>query len=224
MQMDTFQVFPKIARYSREVIVTEKIDGTNAQILVWDETHIDPLTNKQVGPPPTTVPWFVSEGSRSIAAGSRKRFIVPEDDNYGFAKWVKENSESLMTLGHGTHYGEWWGQGIQRNYGLKEKRFSMFNVSRWVEHGETPQTIPTADPRIVKLQEVLPPEVHLVPLMWRGLFDELNPQRILDDLEKNGSQAAPGFESPEGIVIFHTASGAMFKKTLVGDEKPKGAE
>jgi hypothetical protein len=27
---------------------------------------------------------------------------------------------------------------------------------------------------------------------------------------------------PEGIVVFHTASGALFKKTIEGDEKPKG--
>jgi hypothetical protein len=33
-----FTPFPKIARLSREVIVTEKIDGTNAQVFVVDNT------------------------------------------------------------------------------------------------------------------------------------------------------------------------------------------
>lgn len=32
-----FQEFPKMARLSRECVITEKIDGTNAQILVTPE-------------------------------------------------------------------------------------------------------------------------------------------------------------------------------------------
>lgn len=32
-----FQPFPKIARWSREVIITEKIDGTNASVIVSDD-------------------------------------------------------------------------------------------------------------------------------------------------------------------------------------------
>jgi len=32
-----FKEFPKIARLSRECIITEKIDGTNASILITDD-------------------------------------------------------------------------------------------------------------------------------------------------------------------------------------------
>ncbi|MCJ7726507.1 MAG: hypothetical protein MUP76_09000, partial [Acidimicrobiia bacterium] len=46
------------------------------------------------------------------------RWITPEVDNYGFARWVKDHEEELRTgLGAGLHFGEWWGQGIQRRYG-----------------------------------------------------------------------------------------------------------
>lgn len=38
-----------------------------------------------------------------------------------------------------------------------------------------------------------------------------------------GSYAAPGFKNPEGIVIYHTAAKTLFKKTIVGNEKPKGS-
>ncbi len=38
-----------------------------------------------------------------------------------------------------------------------------------------------------------------------------------------GSKAAPGFDNPEGVVVFHTANSSLFKVTLEGDEKPKGA-
>jgi hypothetical protein len=57
-----FQEFPKIARLSREIIITEKIDGTNAQILITEEGD--------------------------FLIGSRTRWITPQDDNYGFAKWA----------------------------------------------------------------------------------------------------------------------------------------
>jgi hypothetical protein len=38
-----------------------------------------------------------------------------------------------------------------------------------------------------------------------------------------GSRAAPGYDKPEGIVVYHTASRSMYKVTLEGDEKPKGS-
>ena len=55
-----FIPFPKIARLSRLAIVTEKIDGTNAQVTITEDGD--------------------------IFAGSRSRWITPEDDNYGFAR------------------------------------------------------------------------------------------------------------------------------------------
>ncbi len=94
--MAEFVPFPKIARLSREVVVTEKIDGTNAQICVNDD-----MTD--------------------IVAGSRSRWITPVDDNFGFARWAQDNKQELLKLGPGSHFGEWWGAGVQRRYGLAEK-------------------------------------------------------------------------------------------------------
>jgi hypothetical protein len=172
-----FNEFPKIARFNREVIVTEKIDGTNAQILVNDTGD-------------------------DLIAGSRTRWITPEDDNHGFARWVKENKQELLRLGPGAHFGEWWGSGIQRTYGLKEKRFSLFNVSRW----ETDR--PTC--------------CHVVPVLWRGTMEDLRVNDILEKLRTEGSVAAPGFKNPEGVVIFHVQSGTLFKKTLDKNDAAKG--
>lgn len=174
-----FVEFPKIARFSREVIVTEKLDGTNAQV-------------------------YISDDGQSIYAGSRNRWIEPGDDNYGFAAWVQQNRDELLKLGPGSHFGEWWGAGIQRRYGLDHKRFSLFNVSRWSD--------PTA----------LPKCCHVVPILWRGNFDQLDPDALITELALKGSVAAPGFMKPEGIVIFHVASGQLFKKTVEKDESPKG--
>ena len=38
---------------------------------------------------------------------------------------------SMTFLVPGRHFGEWWGSGIQRGYGLDEKTFSLFNAYRW---------------------------------------------------------------------------------------------
>ena len=196
--MAEFIEFPKIARYSREVAVTEKIDGTNSCI-------------------------FISEDGSEFLTGSRTRWITPERDNHGFAQWAQEHRGELMGLGSGRHMGEWWGSGVQRGYGLVngDKRFSLFNVSRWCLNGQVPQQIPSADPRVVKMQDVLPQCVGLVPVLWRGKFDDLDADRILADLVASGSHASPGFMRPEGIVIFHLAGCVGFKKTIEKDDEPK---
>ena len=185
--MTEFTSFPKIARYSRNVVVTEKIDGTNAQVFIGEDGE--------------------------FLTGSRNRWITPEDDNYGFSRWAHEHKDELLTLGPGRHFGEWWGNGIQRGYGLPsgDKRFSLFNVSRWLLHGQEP----------VGTKQMLPPCVGLVPLLWSGSLDELRVDEIIECLRIHGSYAVPGFMNPEGIVIYHTAGNVCFKKTLEHDGTPK---
>lgn len=177
--MTEFVGFPKIARFNREVIVTEKIDGTNAQI-------------------------FISEDGE-FQAGSRTRWITPENDNHGFARWAYEHKAELLMLGPGRHFGEWWGSGIQRGYGLAngDKRFSLFNVQRW---GCT-------DP--------LPPCCGVVPILWRGNLLDLDLDDVVNDLIANGSVAAPGFMKPEGVVVFHVAACVGFKRTIEKDDEHK---
>lgn len=192
-----FTPFPKLARLQREVIITEKIDGTNAQIYITDDGR--------------------------MLTGSRNRWITPEDDHYDFARWARDHKDELMQLGPGRHFGEWWGQGIQRKYGLNERRFSLFNVARWCLDGETPKQIPSADPRIVKMQDVLPACCHLVPVLYRSLFTTIWPEIILTRLHNGGSQAAPKFMNPEGIVVFHVAGNVGFKMTLDNDGVPKSS-
>lgn len=196
MTTQEFRPFGKISRFNREVIVTEKIDGTNGVIHITEDGE--------------------------LLVGSRKRWITPENDNYGFASWVYDHKDEIMTLGPGTHYGEWWGQGIQRKYGLNEKRFSMFNVVRWCLHDEEPMLISQENPKAEpKYQDKLPSCISLVPVLWTGMFEHLNVNNIINYLRENGSCAAPGFMNPEGIVIYHTAGNVLFKKTLENDEQPK---
>jgi hypothetical protein len=186
-----FDEFPKIARLSREVIVTEKIDGTNAQV------------------------WISDDGSE-VKAGSRTRWITPTDDNFGFAAWVEAHRDELLALGPGRHFGEWWGAGIQRKYGLSEKRFSLFNVSRWYDTHQDGNYISEPASLIAA-----PACCHVVPVLYRGMFDTAEVEGCIARLRRCGSLAAPGFMKPEGVVVFHTAGNVGFKKTLERDEVPK---
>lgn len=214
--MDKFTEFPKMARLSREMIVTEKIDGTNAQIFIARAEN-PPLVPKE-----TLFAWNDSDGKLCyMLAGSRTRWITPETDNYGFAAWAQKNAFELSKLGVGRHFGEWWGKGIQRNYGMSERRFTLFNVSRWCPHDQEPQVIPSADPTVVKRQDRLPECCHLVPVLYWGNFDTNQINECLTYLRDHGSQAALGFMKPEGVVAFHIAGNVGFKKTLDNDNLPK---
>lgn len=180
----TFQTWGKIPRLNRDIVITEKIDGSNAAIGVLDDG--------------------------TVYAQSRKRLITPQEDNAGFARWVADNEDVLRSsLGYGLHFGEWWGRGIQRNYGQTEKFFSLFNTARW---GDLHESSP--------LWGI---NVRSVPVLYEGPFDQEIISGTLKMLALVGSIAAPGFADPEGIIIFHTAANSMWKVTVKDDEKPKGS-
>ena len=178
--MTEFVPFDKIARLSRECTITEKIDGTNGCIYIGEDGE--------------------------FLVGSRTRWITPEQDNFGFARWAMENKDELLKLGPGAHHGEWWGSGIQRGYGLinGEKRLSLFNTAKWADAA------------------VRPACCSVVPVLYQGIFDQAMINGRLDVLGVNGSVAAPGFMNPEGIIIWHHAARIFFKKTLSKDEEWKG--
>lgn len=188
-----FIKFNKIPRLNRDCVITEKIDGTNSQIFI--DYKDKQITDNYVEP-------IVIVGDFSLWAGSRNRYLTIDNDNFGFANWVKANAEELIQLGPGLHFGEWWGQGIQRGYGLKEKRFSLFNVHKWADNH--------------------PVCCHCVPVLYEGTFDTDLINAEVKYLFSNGSHAAPGFMKPEGIIIFHTAGNNLFKVTCEKDEKHKG--
>ena len=160
-----FKEWPKITRVEnrRTPIFSEKIDGTNACIIVTEDGD--------------------------FACQSRSRIIVPGDDNFGFAKWAYERKDELVAgLGIGYHYGEWWGQGIQRTYGLDHRRFSLFDTRRWNEHHEPPEG------------------VYVVPILPVTTIEEA---RYF--LREQGSLAAKGYDRPEGAVMYDPDTRTRFK-------------
>lgn len=179
-----FVPFQKIGRLSRDITITEKIDGTNGLIEISDDG--------------------------TFQVGSRSQWITPRSsggrDNFEFAEWVHDHWSDIQLLGPGRHFGEWWGSGIQRSYGLNEKRFSLFNVKRWSDDAARPACC------------------HVVPTLWTGDFDTEEIRRVMANLSITGSVASPGFMKPEGVVIYHSQANVAFKKTFEKDDAGKGRE
>lgn len=186
--LPTFEAFPKIHRLENTKLwITEKIDGTNASVYIGEDG--------------------------TVCAASRSRWITPEDDNFGFAKWVKEHEEELKVgLGPGHHFGEWWGHGIQRGYNQPKgvRHFSLFNVGRWIAPDVT-----------------LPECVETVPLLWTDKSDWNNHSDWEDNIaawaaiiEKTSTldENTPG----EGIMLFldgpHIYLKHPFKKGHKGEK------
>lgn len=163
----TFIKWPKTKRFNGLAItITEKIDGTNGQIYIDEDNN--------------------------ITVGSRNRIITPDSDNYGFAKWVYENEEEILKLGRGRYYGEWWGEGIQKNrYGVEGKHFSIFNTMR------------PAD--------TLPDIVSQVPILYSGEYTSGGVAYVFQHLKETGSVL--GGNDPEGIIIQFHETGNRMKMT-----------
>lgn len=202
--VSAFTPFPKIPRLFKPVVISEKIDGTNGAIRIVPKSEGGYLSAGNLA---------YENDTHFVWAQSRNRDIFPDSDNFGFAKWVWKNADNLTTeLGEGVHFGEWWGSGINRGYGFKngEKKFSLFNRGRWGVFDEYEGKHPTV------------PGLDVVPAVYEGDFNTVVVEMAMDTLKQIGSYAAPGFMDPEGVVIYHSAAGQLFKVTYDAGPKSQG--
>jgi hypothetical protein len=172
-----FKSFEKITKFSGiAMTITQKIHGSNAQIRIYE-----------------------ADGVIKCQASSRTRDIFVGDDNFGFARYVKDNeAEIIEKLGLGTHFGEWAGPGINSGEGLKEKTFVIFNHRRF----------PPERP--------LPPQMVVVPVIYHGPYDETHIKDVMNFLKTEGSVLSPGFMRPEGVVI--EIGDKRYKKVFEAEE------
>lgn len=176
--MKPFESFRSIERLNQPIIITEKIHGSNAQITIENG---------------------------EIYTGSRSRWITPEDDNFGFAKWVAERKELFLELlGEGQHFGEWYGSGINAGYGLKERRFALFNTTKWEGLQNSP------------VHKAL--GIDVVPVLYSGPYDSVIIDKTFQALKESGSVMVPGYNRPEGIVVFFTRSNMFLKRTFEAED------
>jgi hypothetical protein len=227
-----FVAFPKIGRWANnKIAITEKIDGTNGVIAIGDRCATPDQEND-----PTILFEFIVRDERgfefhkAVRAGSRERWLTlgKAGDNYGFARWVTDNAAALVRLGEGLHYGEWWGAGIQRKYGLTEgdKRFSLFNVGRWID---TPNGVYDRGDSSPDKQPIVVPGLGVVPTLYYGPMRDASGRCQIEEamrrLQFSGSQAAPGFKGegkagPEGVMIYFETLKTYSKAPF--DAAPKG--
>jgi hypothetical protein len=204
MTTHEFTAWPKTPRLFRTIVVTEKLDGTNAAV------HISALAPGDTGDTFPDDSWsLVVDGTCYVlTAQSRSRVITPGKgkDNFGFAAWVYENAEGLVrALGTGLHFGEWWGHGIQRGYGLPDRRFSLFDTDRHADVN-------------VRLGNAI---VEPVPVLYHGILNEGQIIAALTGLAHFGSVAAPGFMDPEGVCVRHSQMRQVFQATLDNNDAGK---
>jgi len=181
-----FKAYPKTPRLEQETyIISEKIDGTNGIL------HITkcPDTGLSTIIPGSRSKWLLNDGSRSW-------------DNHGFGQWVADNKEELSKLPEGIHYGEWYGKGINRNYGLSDRRFMLFNFHRYAN------------------LDVLPSVVELETVLEEGI----SPTRLAEAVRKHkmdlltaGSLHVPGFIRTEGLIIRSRLSAKVYKEVWSKD-------
>jgi hypothetical protein len=193
-----FIKWPSTPRWHKGITITEKIDGTNACIRILDGT---------------------------VTTQSRKRLITPEDDNFGFAKWAYDNAGALTdVLGYGVHFGEWFGEGIQKNpLGIEGKRFAHF--SPW-KYNEVEQE---------RIRES--GLVEFVPVLFEGQADYNVIPNIIEGLELYGSRVAGAklvsqgyahepdeYARAEGIIVWHRETQQKYKILLDNDAVHKGQQ
>lgn len=188
-----FKAFPKITKLNKiKMTITQKIHGTNAQIVIQGPLKMVNATDAKL------TQYRVDNNFYLVRAGSRNRWITPENDNYGFADFVDKNAiELINALGEGQHFGEWAGPGINSGEGLKEKTLCLFDAYKY-------------------LNVNLPKNVTTVPILYSGELSLGKIEEVMADLKKNGSKLVPGFMRPEGVVV--NTMGTMFKKVFKAEE------
>lgn len=227
---DTFGQFKSwgsTPRFHKGLHITEKIDGTNAGVSVQGFSYGHHVINEI----PSDAILVVDDEKNVeylVRAQSRKRIITPQNDNFGFAKWVWENADGLANLlGYGYHYGEWYGEGIQKNpLAVAGRRWALFNTWHWANKGN-----------VERFGAANIPGLTFVPVLHNeqtdGPADYKTIPRILEDLWENGSYA-DGYmtlreankmdfhvEGPEGIIVWQRETRQRYKILLHEDDKHK---
>lgn len=191
MSKEDFIPWGKIPRDHKElVVITEKLHGTNACLVVED--------------------------GKLKAVQSRKNFINPElpkaeakllppeerpMDNFGLAHWAYERESEIVQMGDGHHFGEWVGTKINKNkYCLDNKRFFLFNTKRWADAtGDRPECL------------------DVVPVLSYGFWTPTCVAEAMADLLENGSYVTGKGDQydgwTEGVVTYYLSTDRYVKST-----------
>ena len=221
-----FKSWGSTPRFHKGLHITEKIDGTNAGVSV--QGFSKGIYHEFSGDVPGDAKVvYGTDCDYLVRAQSRKRIITPDNDNFGFAKWVWENADGLANLlGYGYHYGEWYGEGIQKNpLAVQGRRWALFNTWHWGRK-ENLDRLVDADIPGLTLVPVLHDEQRDGPADYKTI------PNLLVDLEwgskADGYMTLPNahkmdfhVEGPEGIIVWQRETQQRYKILLREDDKHK---
>ena len=134
----------------------------------------------------------------SVIANKRSGPLTIEDDNYGFAAWVKNHEEQWRKFGEimggVVVYGEWAGPGIQKGVAISQidrPIFAIFSLMLEItsEEGDVTQMIVTDPAEIKRLMDLNPlfpvSDTYILPYMTDTVTINFNvPSSMNDAIEK----------------------------------------
>lgn len=192
--MTEFKAWQKTTRLESPCVISEKLDGANACVVV-EEVEEFSLLDASITILATNPDDASTARAFRVSAQSRTRLALPGQDETGIADWVAQRRGRLaLDLGPGYHYGE-----FVKGKGLKEPKLFLFNTGRW---GGKQFTTPGLD---------------VVPVLYEGNYYEGIVEKYLNDLRENGSWVLDS--PPEGVVIFWKHDQTLKKAYCSGKTK-----
>lgn len=227
---DTFGQFKSwgsTPRFHKGLHITEKINGTNAGVSIQGFSYGHHVRNEI----PSDAILVVDDEKNVeylVRAQSRKRIITPGDDNFGFAAWVWDNAEGLANLlGFGYHYGEWYGEGIQKNpLAVKGRWWALFNTWHWGRKENLERLEAAGIPGLTTVPVLHDEQTH-GPADYNTIPDALEYLAVFGSRAK-GYMTVPNahkmdfhVEGPEGIIVWQRETQQRYKILLREDDKHK---
>lgn len=192
--LDNIKWYPEKFKADEQVVLQEKIHGTNARcgVLPYSADTLWKKIKKYFGYAPATEFCF---GSNNVQLQNKPNQHTGYYETNYYAKCLKP-LESKLKLGE-TIYGEIYGSGIQKNYnygcGEGEVKFALFDVRVMQEDGTHKWLNPDEVTAFAKERGI-----DMVPELYRGPFTSLE---FVKGFAKGPSVIAPSQKVREGLVV-----------------------
>lgn len=190
--LDNVKWFPTKFNETTEVVIQEKLHGTNARagLVPYNANTVWKKIKKFLKLAPFVEPCYGSNNVEISAKGDYKGWYG--EDHYA-TTFKAADAFNKLKLGE-TIFGEIIGPGIQKNYtyGLTDLKFVLFDVKILQEDGKQIWLSPTEVQAFAKERGF-----EMVPVLYEGPYNK----ELAYSLTKGNSVYCPAQKVREGIVI-----------------------
>ena len=242
--MKKHSAFPKIGQF-RQVVK----EARDRAAYVGKDVNGDPIYDPSKASPTIKFKGTVKLHGTNAGVGhteedgiwsqSRGNIITPENDNFGFARYVEDNKKVFLELVEHVRYvnskinpndgvfifGEWAGSSIQKGVGVSqiEKSLFIFDVKVVPEDGTEPYHLPSdylrdKDHRIYNIEDFLSYDIEIDFNQPEAV------QNVLSDITIKVEELCPvakafGFEGiGEGVVWVAQVNGHDYRFKVKGEK------